>query len=92
MNKPNLGMLMANIPVIKTMSVLIITLLRFSLPRGFGIAAKHLVFSVMSIAGITCMGNVPKRPKQYSSCTLEVRLSCGRFMVTMSSILSPKAS
>ena len=72
MNIPNFGIVIARKPVIRTISVLIMVLLLLSILGNF---LKHSVFSVISIAGITCIGNDPKRPRQYRSCTDEVRLS-----------------
>ena len=72
MNIPNLGIVIARNPVIRTISVLIIVLL---LLRMFGNFLKHSVFSVISMAGMTCIGNDPRRPKQYRSYTDDVKLS-----------------
>ena len=89
MKRPNLGIDIARRPVINTTTVRIKALFIF---MGFGNFSQQTVFSVMSIAGTIYIGKLPSSPKQYSSCTLEVKLSCGKFIVTMSSIRLPKAS
>ena len=72
MNIPNLGIVIARNPVIRTIRVLMIVLL---LLRMFGNFLKHSVFSVISMAGMTCIGNDPRSPKQYRSYTDDVKLS-----------------
>ena len=69
MNKPNLGITMAESPVPTTIMVLKTMLFKYRRlsPNKLGKALKHLLFSVISIAGITYIGNDPKRPRQYKS-------------------------
>lgn len=86
-------MIVALMPTLITTIVRSIMFLRYGVSlNGFDESVKHLVFSVISIAGIAYNGKLPSKPRQYSSWTLEVRLSCGKFIVTISSILFPNAS
>jgi hypothetical protein len=72
MKRPNLGIDIARKPVINTITVRITGPLIF---KKLGNFLKHSVFSVISMAGITYIGKLPNSPKQYSSWTLEVKLS-----------------
>ena len=58
MNKPNLGMAVAIIPVNKTMTVLSTMFLMYGFyySNGFRLSLNALEFSVMSIAGKIWMG------------------------------------
>lgn len=80
MNRPNLGTIMARIPVRTTIIVRRTMFFPYSyfspnLRNGLLEFRKQSVFSIISIAGITYIGNDPRRPRQYKSWTLEVKLS-----------------
>ena len=86
-NRPNLGTKIAPIETNITVNVLqksILISANYCL-KGFGNRAYKSEVSYISKTGIICIGKVPRSPAQYIIWTKAVRLSWGKFNVTISS-------